>query len=150
MDRFRLKPQEGKSHQGIEEVVNHLYNKLKEGKEYTLELKQFFPNRSLSQNKYQWAVFMVIAMGLGWEKDDVHSYYCKKYLGLKKVLPSGHEVTLAGKTSYLNTAEHSSFMRKVVHHARTEFGCVIPDKADATYEQWIQIEREYKAYSLAA
>lgn len=108
-----------------------LFNLLSNG-EYTLEIKKKTRKRTFDQNALMWMWFTCIEDGTGTDKQDVHDYYCKKFLCRTIYINEKKEIVIRG-TSKLNTAEMTIFLNKVQADAATEFGIRLPSPDDVYF-----------------
>lgn len=97
--------------------------------EYTLEIKKKVKKRTVDQNALMWMWFTCIEEDTGTLKQDVHDYYCKKFLR-RIVVINGKEEVVVRSTSKLNTAEMTAFLNKVQADAASEFGIRLPSPDD--------------------
>lgn len=97
--------------------------------EYTLEIKKKVKKRTVDQNALMWMWFTCIEDETGTLKQDVHDYYCKKFLR-RVVSFNGKEEVVVRTTSKLNTAEMTTFLNKVQADAAAEFGIRLPSPDD--------------------
>jgi hypothetical protein len=97
--------------------------------EYELSVSKRKSKRSLDQNALMWKWFSVIEDATGTSSQDVHDYYCKKFL--KRIVSVGnHDEVVVGGTRNLNTAEMAEFLTKVQAEVASEFGIVLPTSED--------------------
>jgi hypothetical protein len=97
--------------------------------EYELSVSKRKSKRSLDQNALMWKWFSVIEDATGTSSQDVHDYYCKKFL--KRIVSVGnHDEVVVGGTRNLNTAEMAEFLTKVQADVASEFGIVLPTSED--------------------
>lgn len=97
--------------------------------EYTLEIKKKVKKRTVDQNALMWMWFTCIEDETGTLKQDVHDYYCKKFLR-RVVSFNGKDEVVVRTTSKLNTAEMTTFLNKVQADAAAEFGIRLPSPDD--------------------
>lgn len=100
--------------------------------EYTLEIKKKTRKRTFDQNALMWMWFTCIEDETGTDKQDVHDYYCKKFLR-RTINIQGKEETVVRGTSKLNTSEMTIFLNKVQADAATEFGIRLPSPDDTYF-----------------
>ena len=117
----------------------YLYSQLKNGK-YKVKIENYSEKRTLNQNALMWMWMMCIERETGTDKQDVHDYYCAKFLRRETEI-NGKLAIIIGGTSKLNTLQMTNFMDKVKADAATEFGITLPLPEDRYYEQFIN---EYK------
>ena len=97
--------------------------------EYELSVSKRKSKRSLDQNALMWKWFSVIEDATGSDMQDVHDYYCKKFL--KRIVSVGnHDEVVVGGTRNLNTAEMAEFLTKVQADVASEFGIALPTAED--------------------
>lgn len=90
----------------------------------------FIPEtKTLSQLRYIWLVFTIIADDADLTKDDVYEYYRTKFQTTKIIELHGKDVIISKSMSRFLKEEMSFFIDKVVIDARQE-GHVIPDSGD--------------------
>lgn len=111
--------------------IELLFNLLSNG-EYTLEVKKKIRKRTFDQNALMWMWFTCIEDETGTLKQDVHDYYCKKFLWRTIYINGKEEVVVQG-TSKLNTVEMTLFLNKVQADAATEFGIRLPSPDDTYF-----------------
>ena len=113
--------------------------------EYLLSFERTKKPRSNDQNRLMWVWFGCIAKSLSeaagrvYTAQNVHDYYCTKFLPV--TLPNGENA--AGKTSGLTTEQMTDFLNRVQADAATEFGITLLSIADPMYALWA---REYSNY----
>lgn len=108
--------------------IELMFNLIANG-EYTLEIKKKVKRRTVDQNALMWMWFTCIEDETGTLKQDVHDYYCKKFLR-RIVVINGKEEVVVRTTSKLNTAEMTVFLNKVQADAASEFGIRLPSPDD--------------------
>lgn len=103
-----------------------------EGK--SVEIKPLANSRSSQQNRYMWGVvYKIIGDDLGMIPEEVHEIYKKKYLSYEKEV-KGKRYTFIKSTTDLNTLEFGEYLDKVILHATSELGIIIPEP-DIAYEE---------------
>ena len=97
--------------------------------DYELSVSKRKSKRSLDQNALMWKWFSVIEDETGTSSQDIHDYYCKKFL--KRIVSVGNrdEVVVSG-TRNLNTAEMAEFLTKVQADVASELGIALPTSED--------------------
>ena len=130
-----------KSSSGVEYSMplEYVISQLKNGK-YKLTIQKHAEKRTVSQNGLFWMWMACIEQQTGTDKQDVHDYYCVRFLRREAVINDKSTVVIGG-TSKLNTLQMTNFMDKVKADAATEFGIMLPLPEDKYYEQFIN---EYK------
>lgn len=122
--------------------IDLLLNTARNG-EHFMKLEKAVRQRSISQNKLMWLWFACIQQETGTDKNDLHDYYCKKFLRRKVTVGSNEEVVVSG-TSKLTTEQFNDFLDKVQVDAASELGIRLPNPED---EYWRQFEEYYKRYA---
>lgn len=107
---------------------------------YTVSIKRTPVKRTLSQNALMWMWFQCMEAETGTLKQDIHDYYCQKFLARRAVI-GGVEKWVTGGTSKLNTAQMTDFLNKVQADAASEFGIMLPLPSDRFYQEFL---REYR------
>lgn len=112
---------------------------------YTLVFEKAKKPRSNDQNKLMWVWFTCIsrswseAYGRLWTPQNVHDYYCRKFL--LTTLPDGSSIP--GSTSKLDSEAFTEFLNKVQADAATEYGITLLSITDPMYDFW---SRQYVNY----
>jgi hypothetical protein len=114
--------------------IEHALGTLPNGK-YALSVTKDVEKRTLSQNALMWLWFTCIERETGTDKNDVHDYYCIRFLNRKTEI-NGKEEMVVGGTSKLDTAQFKNFLDKVQSDAASEFGIRLPHLEDAYFESF--------------
>lgn len=123
----------------VERHVNWLGNGL-----YELKIARKQKKRSLSQNRLMWMWFACISQDTGQPPQDVHDYYCLKYLPREVANPAtGERVIVAGHTSLLSTEAFTEFLNQIQADAATELNITLPTPDDLAWEEFEQQFKEY-------
>lgn len=102
-----------------------------EGKQ--VEIKSLLNSRSQQQNRYMWGiVYKIIGDELGMTSEEVHEVYKEKFLSYKKEI-KGKFYTFTKSTTELNVVEFGEYLDKVIRHASSELGLIIPEP-DSEFE----------------
>lgn len=120
-------------------TLDGMLSTLANGK-YLVTVEKHREPRTLPQNSLMWMWFSCIEQETGAAKEDVYSYYCRKYLS-RVVVMNGQEVTVNDTSSMLNMAQMSEFMTKIQADAASELGIMLPLPSDRYYQEFIN---EYK------
>jgi hypothetical protein len=113
-----------------------LFSTLRNGV-YTVTIKRATENRTIAQNDLMWLWFTCIERETGTPKEDVYSYYCKKFL--MKTIRIGEKVERVYDTSSkLNTQQMSDFMNKIQADAAAELGIQLPLPMDRYYDAFVE------------
>ena len=118
----------------VEPSLDFLLSTLRNG-EYTLDIKRKVEQRTISQNALMWLWFQCIEDETGTTKQDVHDYYCNKYLQ-RQTSVGGRPFIVTGSTSALSTAEMTRFLNLVQADAATEMGIMLPLPEDLYYREF--------------
>ena len=109
---------------------------------YTVSIERKAEPRPVSQNALMWMWFQCLEAETGTLKQDIHDYYCAKFLSRRAVI-GGVEKWVAGGTSKLNTAQMTDFLNKVQADASAEFGIMLPLPSDRFYQEFISEYRRF-------
>lgn len=120
-------------------TMDGMLSTLAKGK-YLVTVEKYREPRTLPQNALMWMWLACIEQETGTAKEDVYSYYCRKFLS-RVVVMNGQEVTVNDTSSMLNTAQMAEFMTKIQADAASEFGIMLPLPSDLYYQEFIN---EYK------
>lgn len=123
-------------------VERHI-NWLRNGR-YELQIKRSVKKRSLAQNKLFWLWMACMEQETGQLAQDIHDYYCYKFLPRDIAdLKTGEVVRVGGHTSTLTSEAFTEFLDKIQADAATELGITLPTPED---EYWEEFEDEYKRF----
>jgi len=98
-----------------------------DGKEIELTLGKKKDSRTLDQNALLWAINTLIGNELGWEKEDVHSFFKERFSPKKKITVKGVETIIPKGTSQFTKEEFSEYIERIKRFAAIELGIVIPE-----------------------
>ena len=118
-------------------------SELKPG-QYVLEVKRNRPIRSISQNKFYFAILKVIATETGNDIDRLHEIAKKKFNGEMVILPKSGAEMVGKSTGDLDSKEFTAYINRVKLWARDEFGVLIEERENTTIQHLIDIEDKYK------
>ncbi|MDR2921604.1 MAG: hypothetical protein LBV72_19840 [Tannerella sp.] len=109
----------------------HLENGLetRSNGEHTIGVTKNKSKRTLSQNAQFWLWMEYIAGEIGSTNEDLHDYFCKKFLQRQVKMDKRIE-TVVGGTRNLSKSEFAVFLNKVKEEAASEFGIILPDSSD--------------------
>lgn len=107
---------------------------------YKVTIERYVEPRTINQNALMWLWFTCIEQETGTDKQDVHDYYCNKFLRRRSFF-NGAENIVSGSTSRLNTVQMTDFLNKVKSDAAAELGITLPLPSDLYYQEFIN---EYK------
>jgi len=110
---------------------------LKNGR-YTVTISPEKRPRSLDQNALMWLWFTCISSETGTPIQDVHDYYCSKFLR-RLITWNGTTRTIVEGTSKLTKERMTTFMNYVKADALSEFGIRLPLPEDKYYDEFCQM-----------
>jgi hypothetical protein len=111
---------------------------------HELVLREKRKKRSVAQNRLMWLWFTCIEVEVGQPKQDIHDYYCMKYLRNEIANPAtGEVIAVPGHTSELTTQAFTRFLNQVQSDAAAELGITLPSPDDEAYADF---EDTYKPY----
>lgn len=96
--------------------------------------------RSISQNNLMWLWFTCVSMETGTPVQDVHDYYCAKFLR-KSITWNNTQRTIVEGTRRLSKDKMTNFLEEVQADALTEFGIRLPLPEDKYFEEFYQTYR---------
>lgn len=91
--------------------------------------------RSIEQNALMWLWFTCIEQETGTPRQDVHDYYCRKFLR-KNILWNGRTEVVAEGTSKQSKERMTVFLNQVQADAATEFGITLPNPDDLYWQEF--------------
>ena len=110
---------------------------------YTVTITKSKEPRSLDQNALMWLWFTCLESETGQPAQDIHDYYCLKFLPRDVIdLSTGVLTRVGGHTSTLSTQAFTDFLNRVHSDAATELGITLPSPDDPA---WSEFEDEYNA-----
>ena len=110
---------------------------------HALVLKKAVRKRSIAQNRLMWLWFSYLESETGQPAQDIHDYYCLKFLPRDVIdLSTGVLTRVGGHTSTLSTQAFTDFLNRVHSDAATELGILLPSPDDPA---WSEFEDEYNA-----
>lgn len=104
---------------------------------YTLSITRAREPRSLDQNDLMWLWFTCIEQETGTTRQDVHDYYCVRFLR-RSIVWNGMDRTVVEGTSKLSKERMTWFLNQVQADALTEFGIKLPLPEDKYFEEFYQ------------
>ena len=104
---------------------------------YTVTIAKEKQPRSLDQNSLMWLWFTCVSDETGTPVQDVHDYYCAKFLR-KQISWNGITRTIVEGTSKLSKERMTEFLNHVQADAATEFGITLPNPEDRYFEDFLQ------------
>lgn len=111
---------------------------------YVVTIKKNLPLRSISQNKFYWAVVSLYANNCGYHREEIDSMFRMARWYEWREYPSGKAEKIPKRSSDKDTGEFTTMCNLFLDWAKEEFPEVtVPRKEDLTYIQWMNIENEY-------
>lgn len=107
---------------------------------YTVTIRREREPRSLDQNSLMWMWFACISRETGTPQQDVHDYYCAKFLR-RRIEWNGTERTVVEGTSGLSKERMTEFLDQVQADAQTEFGIRLPLPEDQFFDEFYESYR---------
>lgn len=120
-------------------TVEKIVDSLPDGK-YRIFVEKSSEKRTISQNNLMWMWMKCIEDNTGTMKEDVYSYYCRKFLS-RSVVIGGHEQFVNDTSSHLSIERMTEFLNNIQADASSELGIVLPLPSDLYYKEFID---EYK------
>lgn len=114
--------------------LDNLFNIITNG-EHSLTISKLVKKRTPDQNRLMWLWFTCIEIETGTLKNDIHDYYCLKFLSRKVVINGSEQIVTSG-TSKLNTLSMKDFLDKVQSDAASEFGIKLPNPDDLIFKEF--------------
>jgi len=113
-----------------------IFSSLRNGR-YVVTIVREKDRRSIEQNALMWLWFSCIEQETGTPKQDVHDYYCGKFLA-KGIEWNGSGVIIKRGTSGISKDEMTWFLEQVQADAAAEFGIRLPLPEDRYFEEFYQ------------
>ena len=107
---------------------------------YTITITRAKEKRTLDQNALMWLWFTCIERETETIRQDVHDYYCAKFLR-RTICWNGSDKTIVEGTSKLSKERMTWFLAQVQADAQTEFGISLPNPEDRYFEQFYETYR---------
>ena len=107
--------------------------------DYVITIARKKEPRSVEQNALMWLWFTCIESETGTPRQDVHDYYCRKFLR-KNINWNGRNEVVVEGTSKQTKERMTVFLNQVQADASTEFGITLPNPDDRYFEDF------YKKY----
>lgn len=83
--------------------------------------------RSAQANRYYWGVVLAaISEHTGYEQDELHEYFKKRFNPVSVALADGEE-TVGGSTSRMDVSAFHDYVERIRRFALTELNVTIPD-----------------------
>ena len=107
---------------------------------YTVTFARQREPRSIEQNALMWLWFTCIENETGTPRQDVHDYYCRKFLR-KNINWNGRNEVVVEGTSKQTKERMTVFLNQVQADAATEFGITLPNPDDRYFEDFYNTYR---------
>jgi hypothetical protein len=102
---------------------------------YVVSIAKEREPRSIEQNALMWLWFTCIEQETGTPRQDVHDYYCRKFLR-KNILFNGRTEVVAEGTSKQSKERMTVFLNQVQADAAMEFGITLPNPDDLYWQEF--------------
>ena len=96
------------------------------GLQVTVRVEEYKSRRSSQANRYYWTVVGLISDHTGYEKDELHDYFKKRFNPTTVALGEDAEV-IGGSTRKLNTAQFYEYVERIRRFAVSELGVETPE-----------------------
>lgn len=104
---------------------------------YIVTIQREKQKRSLDQNALMWLWYTCIEAETGTSAQDIHDYYCAKFLR-RTIDWNGTQRTVVEGTSKLTKDRFTTFLDQVQADAAAEFGIRLPLPEDLYFEEFYQ------------
>lgn len=103
-------------------------------KVFDVSVKLHHEKRSDPQNKLYWVIVGLVAKETGNDKDTVHRFFAKEFIGYDIKTIGEERIAIVRSTSALSTEEFSEYLSKVMAFTAQELGIIIPDPNSPIYK----------------
>ena len=110
---------------------------------YEAEVKKKRKDRTIDQNSLYWLWITCISMETGQDKEDIHEFFKKKYLGMKECQAFNLTFFIPCSTTKLDTVQMKNYLDEIQIFSNVELGIVLPDPKDL---QWKSFYDHYKHF----
>jgi hypothetical protein len=93
--------------------------------EYVIEVKRYYKNRTLPQNKMMWDIYRQASDQTGYETDEIHAM-----MGYKFLLDESGKSPFVKSTTKLTTQEFDQYIKRIVRFFSVEAGLQIYSPED--------------------
>ena len=108
--------------------------------DYVITIARKKEPRSVEQNALMWLWFTCMEQETGTPKQDIHDYYCQKFLQ-RDIQWNGRVERITEGTSKQTKERMTVFLNQVQADAAVEFGITLPSPED---KYWEDFYNEYK------
>jgi hypothetical protein len=98
-------------------------------KSWEIVIRPFKSSRSLAQNRLYWKWLAVLADDTGHDREELHEYMKRRFLGAEMKTIMGAEIEVPRSTTKLKVREFSDYLMRIEVLA-VELGIVLPHPAD--------------------
>lgn len=116
-----------------EAITDYLLG-LPQGKAYDVSITLHREKRSNPQNAWYWTIVGIVARETQNDKDAIHKFFAKKFIGYDVKEIGGEKVAIVRSTTTLKTDEFSEFLSQVEAFCANELGIVLPDPSSPIYK----------------
>ena len=110
--------------------------------EYAITISKLEKKRTIEQNRLMWLWFACIEQETGTDKNDIHDYYCGRFITRTIIVNGKSEIVTTG-TSKLNTIGMADFLNKVQSDAASEFGIGLPNPDDINFAEFKEYYKNF-------
>lgn len=110
---------------------------------YSVSITKIREIRTFDQNRLYWLWIACICQETGNDKDDMHEYFKKYFLGYSDKEMFGNTIRKVRSTSDLDTKQFTDYLEKIKTWASRELGIILPDPNDAYFESFKEIYQNY-------
>ena len=103
-------------------------------KVFDVSVKLHREKRTTPQNQLYWVIVGLVAKETGNDKDTVHRFFAKQFIGYDVKLIGEERLAIVRSTATLSTEEFSEYLSKVMAFTATELGIIIPDPDSPIYK----------------
>ena len=107
---------------------------------YVITIARRKEPRSIEQNALMWLWFSCMEQETGTPRQDIHDYYCQKFLQ-RTISWNGRTETITEGTSRQTKERMTVFLNQIQADAASEFGIALPSPED---RYWEEFYNEYK------
>lgn len=135
--RFRVRNAADKA------AVKEYIDRCRDGVEYAVEIAMKRHRRTVDQNRLYWLYVSCISDETGNDRETVHNELRRLFLPVHTATLGGRTVEKLTSTTTLDTAQFTRYIDHITAFAGAELGIVLPDPADAYWEQFYEYYKSY-------
>ena len=119
--------------------VSDLITALSPDKQWSVEVKEWKPQRTPTQNNTMWAWYTIIGNHLGYTKNEMHDILRAEFLPVRQAEFKGREVNLLTSTSGKDWTvdKEAAYLSDIERFAATELGIMLPRRDDPLLAEYI-------------